>query len=78
MDDPIEPHSREELKNPLAVTDVDLVMREMSGGGLQPLQVPAGAPLRTEEFLPHVVVDTDDIGPDRVVISNGGGTYQPT
>ena len=50
----------EEISQPLAVSDIQMVVAKMTCRFPQPLQVPLRVPFRTEEIGPHVVVDPDN------------------
>ena len=56
MDDLVEPMLLEEFQDARAVPDVEAVVREVSRGVLEAIQVPGRVALRPEEIRAHVVV----------------------
>src|SRR5437588_10697372 len=58
MDDHLRPRFLEKVQHCGAIANVDIVWCEAARLPHQTLEVPCGVPLRTEEFTPHVVVDT--------------------
>jgi len=67
-----------QVKDSIAIADIDFMMREATHFGLQSLEVLTRAPSASEEDLTHVVVDTDAIGTCLIPMTNGGRADQAT
>src|ERR1041385_3723200 len=71
VNDQIEAVLPEKVKDPSAVADIKVVVKEASGTAPQAVQVPGGVSRRTKEFATHVVVDTEDAMTASVEVLNG-------
>jgi len=69
VDDQIKVVLFEETINGFPITDIEILVVEVSACGQQPVSIPGCVPLRTKEISPHIVVDAADLESEVVEVN---------